>query len=263
MRSLISNIIKTESEIRLIKESSLLVGKTLAEVARFIKPGVSTIFLDTIAETFIRDNGGVPSFKGYNGFPASLCISINDHVVHGIPGNNIIKDGDIVSVDCGVKKNGFHGDYAYTFPVGNVKSETMELINATKESLYEGIKAAIAGNCTGDIGYAIQSYVESRNYSVVRELVGHGIGKSLHEKPNVPNYGQKGTGFKLKSGMVLCIEPMINFGKKYILFENDGWTVRTADGKPSAHFEHQIVVRENQAELLSTYEYIEQVINNN
>ena len=263
LKNIISNIVKTESEIRLIKESSLLVGKTLAEVARFVKPGVTTKFLDDVAESFIRDNGGVPSFKGYNGFPASLCISINDRVVHGIPGNNIIKDGDIVSVDCGVKKNGYHGDYAYTFMVGNVKSEVVELVKATKESLYEGIKVAIAGNYTGDIGYAVQSYVESRNYSVVRELVGHGIGRSLHEKPNVPNYGQKGSGYKLKSGMVICIEPMINLGKKFIIFEEDGWTVRTSDGKASAHFEHQIVVRDDQAEMLSTYEHIEQIINNN
>ena len=263
MKNIISNIVKSESEIRLIKESSLLVGKTLGEVAKFVKPGVTAKFLDTIAETFIRDNNAVPSFKGYSGFPASLCISINDRVVHGIPDNRFLKDGDIVSVDCGVKKNGYHGDYAYTFLVGSVKPEVIELVNATKESLYEGIKVAVSGNTTGDIGYAIQSYVEARNYSVVRELVGHGIGKSLHEKPNVPNYGQKGTGYRLKSGMVICIEPMINLGKKAIIFENDGWTVRTADGLPSAHFEHQIVVRDNQAEILSTYEFIEQIINNN
>lgn len=264
MKNLISNIVKSESEIRLIKESSLLVGKTLAEVARFIKPGVATKFLDQIAETYIRDNGGVPSFKGYNGFPASLCISINDRVVHGIPSDQIfVNEGDIVSVDCGVKKNGYHGDYAYTFLIGNVMPEVAELVKATKESLYEGIKMAITGNYTGDIGYAVQSYVESRGYSVVRELVGHGIGKSLHEKPNVPNYGQKGVGYRLKSGMVICIEPMINLGKKSIIFENDGWTVRTSDGLPSAHFEHQVVVRDQQAEMLSTYEYIEQIINNN
>ncbi len=262
MRNIISNIVKSESEIRLIRESSLLVGKTLGEVAKYIKPGVSAKFLDEIAETYIRDNHATPSFKGYSGFPSTLCISINDRVVHGIPGDNIIKDGDIVSIDCGVKKNGYHGDYAFTFLVGNVKPEIVDLVNATKESLYEGIKVAVSGNCTGDIGYAIQSYVENRKYSVVRELVGHGIGKSLHEKPNVPNYGHKGTGFRLKSGMVICIEPMINFGSKTIIFENDGWTVRTADGFPSAHFEHQVVVRDNQAEILSTYEYIEQIINN-
>lgn len=263
MKNLISNIVKSESEIRLIKESSLLVGKTLGEIARFIKPGVSTKFLDDIAESFIRDNGGTPSFKGYNGFPSTLCISINDRVVHGIPDSTVIKDGDIVSVDCGVKMNGYHGDYAYTFMIGNVKPEMVELVKATKESLYEGIKMAVAGNYTGDIGYAVQSYVEARNFSVVRELVGHGIGRSLHEKPNVPNFGQKGTGFKLKSGMVICIEPMINCGKKSIIFDDDGWTVRTTDGLPSAHFEHQVVIRDTHAEMLSTYEYIEQILNNN
>lgn len=263
MKNLISNIVKSESEIRLIKESSLLVGKTLGEVARYIKPGVSTKFLDDIAESYIRDNGGSPSFKGYNGFPATLCISINDRVVHGIPDNTVIKDGDIVSVDCGVKMNGYHGDYAYTFIIGNVKPEIVELVKTTKESLLEGIKMAVPGNYTGDIGYAVQSYVEARNYSVVRELVGHGIGKSLHEKPNVPNFGQKGTGFRLKSGMVICIEPMINYGKKSIIFDNDGWTVRTSDGLPSAHFEHQVVIRDSHAEMLSTYEYIEQILNNN
>jgi len=263
LKNLISNIVKSESEIRLIKESSLLVGKTLGEIARFIKPGVSTKFLDDIAESFIRDNGGTPSFKGYNGFPSTLCISINDRVVHGIPDSTVIKDGDIVSVDCGVKMNGYHGDYAYTFMIGNVKPEMVELVKATKESLYEGIKMAVAGNYTGDIGYAVQSYVEARNFSVVRELVGHGIGRSLHEKPNVPNFGQKGTGFKLKSGMVICIEPMINCGKKSIIFDDDGWTVRTTDGLPSAHFEHQVVIRDTHAEMLSTYEYIEQILNNN
>jgi len=263
LKNLISNIVKSESEIRLIKESSLLVGKTLGEIARFIKPGVSSKFLDDIAESFIRDNGGTPSFKGYNGFPSTLCISINDRVVHGIPDSTVIKDGDIVSVDCGVKMNGYHGDYAYTFMIGNVKPEMVELVKATKESLYEGIKMAVAGNYTGDIGYAVQSYVEARNFSVVRELVGHGIGRSLHEKPNVPNFGQKGTGFKLKSGMVICIEPMINCGKKSIIFDDDGWTVRTTDGLPSAHFEHQVVIRDTHAEMLSTYEYIEQILNNN
>jgi len=255
--------IKTDSEIKLIRESSLLVGKTLAEVALNIKPGVSTMQLNNIAETYIRDNGAIPSFKGYNGFPATLCISINDHIVHGIPSNTIINDGDIVSVDCGVIKNGYHGDYAYTFAIGNVKEEIIKLLKITKESLYKGIEKAISGNRTGDIGYAIQNHVESYGYSVVRELVGHGIGKSLHEKPEVPNYGQKGSGAKLKNGMVICIEPMINLGKRNIIMEKDGWTVRTADGKPSAHYEHQIVIRDNKAEILSTYEYIEQSLNIN
>ncbi len=255
--------IKTELEIKLIKESSLLVGKTLAEVAKHLKIGVKTKFLDEIAEKFILENGGKPSFKGYNGFPSTLCISVNDKVVHGIPNEYTIKDGDIVSVDCGVVKNGYHGDYAYTFAVGNVNEEYLRLLKITQESLYKGIEMAIDGNTVGDIGFTIQTYVESHGFSVVRELVGHGIGRSLHEKPEVPNYGQAAKGVKLKDGMVICIEPMINYGKKYILFENDGWTVRTADGKPSAHFEHQIVVRKQKAEILSTYEYIEQIIKEN
>lgn len=253
--------IKTELEIKLIKESSLLVGKTLAEVAKHLKVGVTTKFLDNIAEKYILDNGGKPSFKGYSGYPATLCVSVNDKVVHGIPNEYVIKNGDIVSVDCGVVKNGYHGDYAYTFAVGDVDKEYLRLLKITKESLYKGIEMAIDGNTIGDIGFTIQTYVETHGFSVVRELVGHGIGRSLHEKPEVPNYGQANKGVKLKEGMVICIEPMINYGKKYILFENDGWTVRTADGKPSAHFEHQIVVRKQKAEILSTYEYIEQIIN--
>jgi methionyl aminopeptidase len=251
---------KSELEIKLIKESSLLVGKTLAEVARVIKPGVTTKHLDEVAEEFILKNGAKPSFKGYNGFPATLCVSVNDAVVHGIPNDYVIKDGDIVSVDCGVVKNGYHGDYAYTFAIGNVKSEYLDLIAKTKESLYKGIEMAIDGNYIGDIGYAIQSYVEKHGYSVVRELVGHGIGRSLHEKPEVPNYGTPQKGPRLKEGMVICIEPMINYGRRNVIFENDGWTVRTADRKPSAHFEHQVVVRKDKAEIISTYEYIEQEI---
>jgi len=253
--------IKSDKEISLIKESSLLVGKTLGEVAKHLKQGITTKQLDTIAETYIRENGGVPSFKGYNGYPATLCISINEQVVHGIPGNRVINEGDIVSIDCGVKKNGYHGDYAYTFAVGEIKQEYKQLLSITKDSLYKGIEVAISGNRTGDIGNAIQSYVESFGYSVVRELVGHGIGKSLHEKPEVPNYGHKGSGVKLKSGMVICIEPMINFGRKEVVFDDDGWTVFTYDRQPSAHFEHQILITDNQAEILSTYEYIEKVLN--
>lgn len=256
-----TNNIKTELEIKLLKESSLLVGKTLAEVARYLKPGVTTKYLDDIAEKFILDHGAKPSFKGYGGFPATLCISVNDKVVHGIPDQYVIKDGDIVSVDCGVEKNGYHGDYAYTFAVGDVKKEYLNLLNRTKESLYKGIEKAVDGNTVGDIGFAVQTYVESFGYSVVRELVGHGIGRSLHEKPEVPNYGQPNKGARLKEGMVICIEPMINLGKNFIIFENDGWTVRTADGKPSAHFEHQIVIRKDKAEIISTYELIEQIIN--
>ncbi|MCD4737025.1 MAG: type I methionyl aminopeptidase [Bacteroidales bacterium] len=253
-------ICKTEEEIELIKESSLLVGKTLAEVAKFMKPGVRTIILDRLAEEYIRDHGAVPGFKGYNGFPYTLCISPNDKVVHGMPGETELKNGDIVSVDCGVLKNGFYGDSAYTFTVGEVEKEILELLDCTKKSLYIGIEQAIAGNRVGDIGNAIQRYVEERGYSVVRDLVGHGLGRNLHEKPEVPNYGKRGTGPKIMEGMVLAIEPMINLGNKKVIYEKDGWTIRTSDGKPSAHFEHDIVVRKGKAEILSTFDYIEKVI---
>ncbi len=255
--------LKTNKEIELIKESSLLVGKTLAEVAKLIKPGVKTIDLDKCAEEYIRDHGATPGFKGYNGFPYTLCISINENVVHGFPSDKELKDGDIVSVDCGTLKNGFYGDSAYTFAVGEVNGEVLKLMKCTKESLYIGIEMAFAGNRVGDIGSAIQKYVEGFGYSVVRDLVGHGLGKNLHEKPEVPNYGRRGTGPKLKEGMVLAIEPMINLGTKKVVQEKDGWTIRTADRKPSAHFEHDVAIRKGKAEILSTFEYIEEVINNN
>jgi len=255
--------LKSEEEIELVKKSSLLVGKTLAEVARYIKPGILTAQLDKIAEEYIRDNGAVPGFKNYRGYPATLCISINDQIVHGIPGKKEICDGDIVSVDCGVILNKFYGDSAYTIPVGDVKPEVVELLKKTKESLDKGIEKAVAGNRVGDIGYAVQSYVESFGYSVVRELVGHGLGKQMHEEPQVPNFGRRGTGPKLSEGLVICIEPMINLGKKEIVQEADGWTIRTKDGKPSAHFEHAVVVRKNKAEVLSTFDYIESVNNVN
>jgi len=254
--------LKTEDEIELIRQSSLLVGKTLAEVAKVVAPGVLTITLDKIAEEFIRDHHAIPGFKGYSGFPFTLCVSVNDRVVHGMPGKYELRDGDIVSVDCGVLMNGYYGDSAYTFTIGNVRTEVLELLEKTRESLYLGIQTAVAGKRTGDIGYEIQSYVEKYGYSVVRELVGHGVGKKLHEKPDVPNYGQRGTGVKLQEGMVIAIEPMINLGVKNIVQENDGWTIRTADGKPSAHFEHTVVVRKDQAEILSTFSYIEEVLNN-
>ena len=254
-------IIRTEEEIELIRKSSLLVGKTLAEVARNIRPGVKTIELDKIAEAFIRDHGAKPGFKGYNGFPYSLCISVNDHVVHGFPSERELLEGDIVSVDCGTYMNGYYGDSAYTFMVGEVADETRLLLERTKESLYKGIGKAIAGNRTGDIGNAIQTYVEGFGYSVVRDLVGHGLGENLHEKPEVPNFGRKGTGVKLQEGMVLAIEPMINLGSRSVVQESDGWTFRTADRKPSAHYEHDVVVRKGQAEILSTFEDIEQVLN--
>jgi len=252
---------KTNEEIELIRISSLLVGKTLAEVAKAIKPGVATMELDKIAEQFILDNGGVPSFKGFNGFPASLCISANSVVVHGIPGNYELKDGDIVTVDCGVFKNGYHGDSAYTFAVGNVNADILKLLKVTKECLYKGIEAAVSGKRLGDISYIIQEHAESNRYSVVRELVGHGIGKNLHEAPEVPNYGKRGSGPVLQENLVIAIEPMINLGKKAIKTESDGWTIRTLDNRPSAHFEHTIAVKAGKADVLSTFEYIEGVLN--
>ncbi|HML85651.1 MAG TPA: type I methionyl aminopeptidase [Bacteroidales bacterium] len=252
--------LKTEEEIELIRQSSLLVGKTLAEVAKVIKPGIRTIELDRLAESFIRDNGGIPGFKGYNGFPYTLCISVNEVVVHGFPSNREVKEGDIVSVDCGAVMNGFYGDSAYTFMIGEVDPSVRALVEATKASLYEGIEKAVEGQRLGDIGAAIQSYVEERGYSVVRDLVGHGLGKHLHEAPEVPNYGRKGTGMKLQEGLVLAIEPMINLGGHRVVQERDGWTIRTSDRKPSAHFEHDVVIRKGRAEVLSTFDYIEEIL---
>jgi methionyl aminopeptidase len=248
---------KSQEEIELIRESSLLVGKTLAEVAKVIAPGVKTINLDKLAEDFIRSHGALPGFKGYNGFPFTLCISVNEQVVHGFPGDRELQDGDIVSVDCGTLKNGFYGDSAYTFPVGEVKPEVLNLMKRTKESLYLGIEMAVDGKRVGDIGYAIQNYVEEFGYSVVRDLVGHGVGRNLHEKPEVPNYGRRGTGPRLQEGMAIAIEPMINLGTKNVIQERDGWTIRTADRMPSAHFEHTIAIRQGKADILSSFEYIE------
>ena len=252
---------KTDEEIRLLKKSSLLVGKTLAEVAKLIRPGVKTIELDKIAEEYIRDHGAVPGFKGYGGFPNTLCISVNEQVVHGIPDKRELKNGDIVSIDCGTIMNEFYGDSAYTFAVGEVDKEILLLLERTKESLYKGIEMAVSGKRIGDIGFAVQNYVEQFGYGVVRDLVGHGLGRNLHEKPEVPNYGKRGSGVKLKEGMVLAIEPMINLGIKDIIQEKDGWTIRTADNKPSAHFEHDVAIRKGKAEILSTFEYIEEVLN--
>ncbi len=253
-------LIKTPEEIGLIKQSSLLVGKTLAEVARHLRPGITTRELDRIAEQFIRDHGAIPGFKGYHGYPAALCISVNSVVVHGIPSDYVIHEGDIVSVDCGVVLNGFWGDSAYTFEVGEVDAEVSLLLKRTLESLYKGIEAAIAGNRIGDIGHAVQSHVEQFGYGVVRDLVGHGLGRQLHEKPEVPNFGRRGTGPQLHEGMVLAIEPMINLGTPHVIMDKDGWTIRTRDGKPSAHYEHDIVVRKGKAEILSTFSYIEEVL---
>ena len=251
---------KTEEEIDLIRNSSLLVAKTHAEIAGLIKPGITTLALDKIAEEFIRDNGGVPAFKGYGGFPNTLCMSPNDQVVHGIPNDRVLEDGEILSVDCGVVMNGYFGDSAFTYEVGEVTLEMKQLLKVTKESLYKGIEMAIVDNRIGDIGYAIQNYAESFGYSVVRELVGHGIGQNLHESPEVPNYGKKGEGMILKEGLVLAIEPMINMGRKEIMQHNDGWTITTIDNKPSAHFEHTIVVQKGKAEILSSFEEIERNI---
>lgn len=258
--------LKTREEIELMRESALMVSRTLAVIAREIKPGVIPAKLDALAEQYIRDNGGVPAFKGYKGprgvpdFPATLCISVNEAVVHGIPGNKPLVDGDIISVDCGVKKNGFFGDHAYTFAVGEVKPEVLKLIEVTKESLYIGIQQMVSGNRIGDISYAIQQHAEKHGFGVVRELVGHGLGKNMHEEPEVPNYGKRGDGPKIKEGMVLAIEPMINMGTKNIRQLNDGWTIITADGKPSAHFEHDVAVVDGKPEILSSYAYIEEAL---
>jgi methionyl aminopeptidase len=241
-----------------------MVSRTLGIIAREIRPGVIPLDLDRLAEEYIRDNGGVPAFKGFKGgrgvpdFPATLCISVNEQVVHGIPSRQPLKEGDIISVDCGVKKNGFYGDHAYTFGVGEISPELQKLLEVTKESLYLGIQQMVSGNRIGDISYTIQQYAEKHGYGVVRELVGHGLGKSMHEEPEVPNYGKRGDGPKIKEGMVLAIEPMINLGTKNIKQLNDGWTIVTADGKPSAHFEHDVAVVDGKPEILSTYAFIEE-----
>ena len=252
---------KTEEEINLIRKSSLLVAKTHAEIAELIKPGITTIALDKIAEEFIRDNGGTPAFKGYGGFPNTLCMSPNEQVVHGIPNARQLSDGEILSVDCGVLMDGFYGDSAFTYTVGSVDDKIKKLLKVTKESLYKGIEMAVSGNRIGDIGYAIQKHAESFGYGVVRELVGHGLGKSLHESPEVPNYGRKGEGILLREGLVIAVEPMINMGNKQVMQHNDGWTITTFDKKPSAHFEHTIVVRKGKAEILSSFKKIEEKIN--
>ena len=249
--------IKSQEDIELMRASSNLVAKTHAHIASVIKPGITLITIDKIAEEFIRDNGGIPAFKGYNGFPNTLCISPNEQVVHGIPNSNKAKDGDIISIDCGVYMNGFYGDSAYTYPIGEISEDAQNLLDVTKESLYKGIEHCVEGNYVGDIGNAIQNYVESKGMSIVRELVGHGIGKDLHESPEIPNYGRKGDGNILKSGMVLAIEPMVNLGTKNINQHSDGWTITTADKKKSAHFEHTVIVGENEAEILTSFKNIE------
>jgi methionyl aminopeptidase len=253
--------LKTDEEVGFLRESNLLVSKTLAELAALVRPGITTLYLDSVAETFIRDNGATPAFKGYGGFPGTLCTSVNDEVVHGIPSDYILRDGDIVSIDCGVILNGWYGDSAFTFPVGEISAELRRLLDFTRASLEEGVKFAVAGNRVGDISNAVQTKAESGGYSVVRELVGHGIGRKLHESPEVPNWGKQGTGQKMEKGLVICIEPMINSGKKETMQMNDGWTIKTTDGKASAHFEYAVAVDRGKADVLTSFEYIDQVLN--
>ena len=260
--------LKTDDEIELLRKSNLLVGQTLAEIAKAVKPGVTTGELDKIAEEFIRDNGAVPTFKGFpnpygSPFPASICTSVNEQVVHGIPGNVVLKDGDILSVDCGTYMNGFCGDSAYTFCVGEVAEEIRQLLRVTKEALYLGIENAVPFKRIGDIGYAIQQHCEAHSYGVVREFVGHGIGKEMHEDPQVPNYGKRGYGTVLKKGLCIAIEPMITLGARQIVMENDNWSVRTKDRKCAAHFEHTIAITSGKADILSSFDFIEEVLGDN
>lgn len=257
--------LKTEEEIELLRASNILVGKTLAELAKVIKPGVTTLYLDKIAEEFIRDNGAIPTFKGYpnhNGvpFPASICTSVNEQVVHGVPNSRELRDGDIISVDCGTKMNGFCGDSAYTFCVGEVNPDVMKLLKTTKEALLLGIEQAIHGHRIGDIGYAVQNHCERESFGVVREFVGHGIGRDMHEEPQVPNYGKRGTGALLKRGLCIAIEPMVTLGKREIFLESDNWTVSTRDRSYAAHYEHTVAVGIGKAEVLSSFKYIEEVL---
>jgi len=253
--------LKTDEEIALMREANQLVGKTLGELAKHIAPGVTTLQLDKIAETYIRDHGAEPAFLGYGGFPNSICTSVNEQVVHGVPSSRtILKEGDIISIDCGTMLNGFVGDSAYTFCVGEVSEETKKLLKTTKESLYEGIRQAKAGHRVGDISNTVQTYCEERGYSVVRELVGHGCGRKMHEDPEVPNYGRRGCGALLRSGMCICIEPMINQGNRKVVCEKDGFTVRTKDRGRSAHFEHCVAIRPEGPVILSSFDYVEEIV---
>lgn len=254
-------IFKTNEEIELIKQSCDILSKTHGEIAKFVNEGVTTISLDKVAKEYIGDNGGVPSFLNFNGFPWSLCISLNDQVVHGFPSTYQLRDGDIVSIDCGVIFKGYFSDSAYTYAIGNIQPETQSLLDVTKQCLALAIEKAIVGNRIGDIGFAVQNCAEKSGFGVVRELVGHGVGTKVHEKPEVPNYGSSGSGMKLEEGMVLAIEPMINLGKAAVKFWDDGWTVSTRDKSPSAHFEHTVAIRRGKAEILSSFEYIEEVLN--
>lgn len=255
---------KNQEQIELLRESSLLVEKTHEKVAEAIRPGITTGELDELAETFIRDHNAQPGFKGYMGFPYTLCMSLNEQVVHGFPGDREIQEDDLLSIDIGVLKNGYYGDSAYTYALKNVSEDARNLMKATKESLYLGIEQAVAGKRLGDVGNAIQSNVEAQGFSVVRDLVGHGLGKNLHEEPEVFHFGKPGRGATMKEGLVICIEPMINLGKRFVVQEQDGWTIRTADRKPSAHFEHALAVRKDQpADILSSFSKIEKAVENN
>ncbi len=256
-------VYKTEREIELLRKSNILLGKTHGEVAKHIKPGVKTIELDRIAEQFIRDNGAIPAFKDYNGFPNTLCISVNDVVVHGIPSEYELKEGDIVSIDGGTILNGFYGDSAFTYAVGEVTPEVWSLMETTLHSLYKGIEVVRVGNRIGDIGFVVQRYAEANGCSVVREMTGHGIGRHLHEDPSVPNYGRRGSGKKIKKGLTIAIEPMLNLGKHAIFIDDDNWTAKTVDGLPSAHYELSVAVTNKGVERLSTFEYIYQAIEQN
>jgi len=255
---------KTDAEIELMKKSAVLVSQTLTEVANILKPGVTTFQLDKLCFEFIRDHKAIPSFLNYRGYPYTICASVNDVVVHGFPNNVALKEGDVVSIDMGVILNGWHGDHAYTFLLGEASDDVLQLLRVTKEALYKGIEKAISGNRVGDISFAIQEHTERKHgYGVVRELVGHGLGRSLHEDPQVPNYGKRGTGAKLRENAVLAIEPMINMGSRDVYTDDDGWTVRTRDGKPSAHFEHDVCIKKNKALILSDYSIIEAAEKNN
>ena len=253
--------LKTDEEVELMRQSNILLSKTYAEVAKHIVPGVTTAELDRIAEEYIRDNGGIPACKGYEGFPCALCTSVNEQVVHGIPSEKtVLKDGDIITIDSSINLNGFHSDSAYTFPVGEVSADVMRLLKTTKQALYLGIEQAVTGRRLGDIGFAIQNYCEKAGYGVIREFVGHGIGRDMHEDPEVCNYGRRGNGIVPKSGMTIAIEPMISMGRRHIVIEDDGWTARTIDRKPTAHYEHSVCIRNGKADILSTFDYIQEVL---
>jgi len=254
---------KTDEQVELMRISALLVSETLSEIAKILRPGLTTIAIDKLANEFILDNGAVPSFYNYQGFPHHIITSLNDAVVHGFPGKEELKDGDILTVDVGVIKNEYHGDHAYTFVIGDASDEILNLVKTTKESLFVGINEAVVGKRLGDIGFAIQNHNEKQGFSVVRDFVGHGLGKSMHEDPQVPNYGKRGSGLLLKENLVLAIEPMINLGKKDVFIEKDGWTVRTVDGKASVHFEHDVCVKKGKALILSDYTPIEAAEKNN